>query len=526
MSNDSNTPARHDVHIDNESLGWVITSASLAGRPTRDFDVQGGKTWKAALADGVFIPVALQQDDAFNVRIVLDGGLTPEEEAQWVDRFSAPLDLADGVLALCAGTDLLHGFTGEAGRTHRCPVQPGRYLVEIFTFLHGINGTACLAKAGVRDAGLRRYIDTTRRGETPADWMWAVLGETPPRDPAEVEREARHAEAMNTSWRVWPEDAQLSIAGRTSERVDFLIRLSTLKAEPEPAKLKGGWYSAVQAPRKPAHFPAGIKADLPAEPTELPSTGLRLREDIEALVRHREPVLVEQGPVVLSLAEELALPHWLAWLCNSGTIAQLRIDLRGAAFDAAWPGPASGIAVDRTDEGYVIDLEVLHFNTDNLRRMLRIAGLLAALPDGTWLTMNLARPVNEGLAIPVPAGQPGFESGLHRYQGEVRAGEWRITHAWPAIPAGQLQQGLELARQVDRGGPIVAASEAEAQAIMAYALKHSANFQYRAMRNPERLPQLEGKALHCTHVGDLADLGQYALRVRFPDVWSCLDLAW
>src|SRR3954453_11709554 len=121
----------------------MIASEGLCGGDFSSVEA-GDDEWLQAVEDGVFLPFMLVQDDPFVIRIVLDGPLTEQEQAEWVGRTRHKLRVPDGRLAVIGGgPEYLWGEDmGEF--TRFLDVPPGDYLAELYTYYQGINGEYCL----------------------------------------------------------------------------------------------------------------------------------------------------------------------------------------------------------------------------------------------------------------------------------------------------------------------------------------------------------------------------------------------
>jgi hypothetical protein len=91
-----------DVYVPNESDGIVFTSRSLAGSGL----MPGERSWREAVGRGDLLPLSVEREDGFVVRVVV-GDLEEREDAEWVGRLTAPLRLPDGALAISGGIEKL-----------------------------------------------------------------------------------------------------------------------------------------------------------------------------------------------------------------------------------------------------------------------------------------------------------------------------------------------------------------------------------------------------------------------------------
>src|SRR4051812_5522268 len=96
------TMSRADFDVYNEATGFMITSKGLCGRDFSSVD-SGDETWNKAVAEGVFLPFELAQDDPFIIRVVLDEPLSRQEADEWVGCTRHKLKVPDGELAIIGG---------------------------------------------------------------------------------------------------------------------------------------------------------------------------------------------------------------------------------------------------------------------------------------------------------------------------------------------------------------------------------------------------------------------------------------
>jgi hypothetical protein len=231
---------RTEVSIYNEATGFVITSKNIGGQ---DFATADCFTdpWKQAVKEGIFLPVELVQDDSFNVRVVVDEPLLPEESEGWVDHWWGKLVIADGVLTITGGSEYLEGEEMD-DYTEYIDVPPGAYRADFYTFSPGVNGDYCLDSTEAPGTYFRR----TRSGEPMPAWLRYDLSDDPDLDPGHEDE-----------WEDADEDS-------CPQYADFLLHLTTLP-ESEAAtinnahlKLDEGWIPISVNPRKPEKFPLGL----------------------------------------------------------------------------------------------------------------------------------------------------------------------------------------------------------------------------------------------------------------------------
>lgn len=503
---------RKDVHVYNEATGFVITSGSFNGKKPRDFE---GKKWVERIKDGTFIPVMLVQDDSFNVRVIVNEALNQQESDEWVDRVVWKLAVPDGKLVITAGSELIEGEEMDEEYTKTLSIEPGTYQVEIYNQLPGVNGDFSLAEAGISEEEIPDYFKRTRPGNKMPEWMaqWLDLEE----DEDEGEGEEK-PDPRDTSWNAWDESEENQGPEEIGPSgIDFVLRLTPLKEEPSLPKLDENWLAIVQNPRVPEKCPLGLMSMEVAgihDRTPYVQKDLIYRAPVAEKTRDLPIAPIEGGPVELAI-EDAVLVYWFAWMCRDGVFVQARIDLNGRSFEPNWPNLKAGFAVERTPSGYVIDFEGNNSKWSNIRRLHRFGHLLKELPDGAVLEMDTCE-------VPEAYGSlaDSFEdnlAGFHRYRGEVSGGRWRIVESFPQLPRGDLEDILELSRQVDRGEPIRMRDQTELDAVL-----KDVTTQDFALR--DKPPVANGLSLSCADLMLTAFLGAWTLRARYSGRFDMISL--
>lgn len=130
---------RRDFYVYNEATGMLVTSARLGGKGWDN----GGKAWEKGVRNGDLIPVELVQDGPFVIRVVVGGGLEPQEAEEWVGRLDWKLRVPDGDLVVCGGPEyVLEDFDDEddspvAEFVRRMDIPRGEYRATLYTYLGG-----------------------------------------------------------------------------------------------------------------------------------------------------------------------------------------------------------------------------------------------------------------------------------------------------------------------------------------------------------------------------------------------------
>ncbi|MGH8078342.1 MAG: hypothetical protein ACREPE_13585 [Lysobacter sp.] len=253
----THSTVRRDLNLYNEANGWLITSASRSGLSTATpCRGSGSKQWRAAIADGGFLPVQVTEDNPINIRVVVNDRLVAREEAEWVDRLSWKLAVPDGRLVLAAGSEYVCEGEDDARFVREVEIPAGTYRVDVYSYLHGVNGRLGLRHAGVEDAAaLREYWEDTRGGDPVPAWLLSELRDAD-QDATESAEDALSV-AQKRSWRVWEESVHHATSDDAQELhlVDFLVHLTPLIELPPMPALDDGWFDCLQAPRRPQRAP-------------------------------------------------------------------------------------------------------------------------------------------------------------------------------------------------------------------------------------------------------------------------------
>ena len=248
---------RVDLYVPNEADVLVVTSAErLDGR--RPPLAEAGAELTELARSGAGALLGLEDDEPVVVRVVL-GAPTPQEDEEWVGRLELPLDLPDGRLALASGRGFLRGDYDEE-LVRFVEVPSGRYRVSIEAQLVGINGEACLERAGDLGADepgepLGAYFRRTRPGAEVPEWLQVHCAQFPHLDPGHEEE-----------WEDFAESDRFAALEEEAERtglgfVDLLLRLEPVAELPElHATFEEDGVLREAEVRKPARCPLGLRA--------------------------------------------------------------------------------------------------------------------------------------------------------------------------------------------------------------------------------------------------------------------------
>lgn len=229
---------RRDIAVYNEATGFTIHSAGFCGKPRDDV----AKDFRAHVEDGTILALSLVQDSSPHIRVITDA-LTPQEDAEWVDKVVWKLRVPDGELVFEGGFDP-RGADPDFMRTISVP--PGDYRVEVYTLYWSINGLSSLPPDD--DERFGTWFRRTRPGEEFPDVMKFYLGEDPDDDPGYEDE--------------WIEfyDSEAYEELEEPDMVDFIVRLLPFSSA-DRLTLQcddTGWFPIGINPRKPAKCPIGV----------------------------------------------------------------------------------------------------------------------------------------------------------------------------------------------------------------------------------------------------------------------------
>ena len=436
-----NWPVRRDVHVPNESDGFVFASASLRGSGL----VPGDEPWLQRVAACELLPLLVESEDAANVRVVVAGELTPDEQAGWVGRVSGGLHLADGRLALCGGAAWLidaDAWTDEFARV--IDVPPGDYQATLYCYASAPNGRLCLEAAG-SDERLGAWFRRTRPGQAMPAWLHNRCVDDLDEDPG-------HRAAWKKVGR-----------RRAGQVIDFLLHLVPA-AGIEPVEVGEHGFAEAGDCRIPEPFPLGlVPVELEGREDESePLATAPAAPDVAAQAAPFALTPIKGGPVEVPLVQ-LARVARLAWLCHPYTRPTLRLACAGQAPTLLEPNGAtltcSGgvIEVRFDDDGQPHGAEVA---------LVAVAKQLGVLPDGTEILLETSRTRQLQGARPV---------GLHRYRGQVASGAWRVAEAFPPTDAARLGAALALVETLVPARRLIARDESEAERIVERLKAHASH---------------------------------------------------
>lgn len=418
---------RLDIPVPNESDLFIFTSAALRGRGISP----GDREWSAAVGRGDILPLAVESEDAANVRVVVNEPLDAAEQAEWVGVVRSGLRVPDGTLLMAGGVAcVLEKDDWAQEDAQMVPIPPGDYTATLYCYASAPNGRWCVDEAG-GDEPLGAWC---RRSDPDQDfpaWLHNLCLDDPSLDPGHRARWKRETE-------------------RTGAVVDFLLHLQTAG---QPLAIAAcdeeGVFQAGEC-RRPDPFPRGIPVAGSSEeeaapvlpPARVPSPSPAPAGDLAPLVG---------GPVGVPVGKLARVAH-LAWSCQFYAHPALQV---------TWPGKAPKFeeveeATIRT-KGNATNIIFADQGQPSgaLLPLQAVAKQLAGAPDGTVIDLSTARPRGKD------------KQGVHRYRGVVQGGVWQIEAASPAVDAAVLTEALTLVEALENGRKLMARDEDEAARIEA-----------------------------------------------------------
>jgi len=243
---------RKDVFVENDSGGMSLLSSSVLERVIDD----GRENDQAFVEAHEAILSSLVGDDSFIARVVAGEPLTKDEQEQWITHYRWALKVPCGKLIVSGGfdPDMLGTWLeeGSSDAVQAVEVPPGHYLVDVYAYLHTMNGRVLLEQEWDEKLGV--WFRRDHPGRTFPSWVAGELAMYNSEDPGH-EAEWRELEASVASGALKVETSPLDWVG-------FLFHLQPFDASAEltPPE-EEAWFSANQGLRRPAQFPLGISSD-------------------------------------------------------------------------------------------------------------------------------------------------------------------------------------------------------------------------------------------------------------------------
>jgi hypothetical protein len=448
---------RADVFLENDSHGMSLLSSSVVDRA-----IAAGLGNDAPFVEAHEVVLGLLVgDDSFIARVVVNEPLTNAEREEWIAHYRTWLSVPCGRLLVCGGFDpdvLGWWKEGKTKGVRDIAVPAGKYLVDVYTYLHSMNGRVILSD--VLEVKLGEWFRQDHAGRSFPAWVAGELAVFPEFDPGHEAEWKKLADSVAKG--------TLAVEKAPLDWVSFVVHLQAFdpKAtldEPE----EGTWFGAGQGMRRPARFPMGISST--AEDPEY-------REALKELFPKKPPpppepvevfsqigslplVPVTGGPVVVPAAA-IAQVYRLGWFTAAFVHPEWRLEGPGVKHLAQFfVDPALPAVVG--DALHVRFAGGVPFNI--LNRVKKVGPEpWTHVPAGTTLEL-VTRSLQEKDAS---LGGPGFT----RYRGkiEVKDGQrvWAITEAFPPVSADVLRRAIALSAASESDHRLVLTSEDEAQRVL------------------------------------------------------------
>jgi hypothetical protein len=181
--------------------------------------------------------------------------LRTEEREEWIAHYRWALKVPCGTLLVAGGfdPDVLGQWLeeGEHDGVQAVDVPPGHYLVDVYTYLHSMNGRVILEQEWEEKLGAWFRRDHPRRAFP--SWVAGELSMFHEEDPGHEAEWDRLAASVAKG--------TLKVETDPLDWVGFLIHLqpfdpSAALTEPED----GDWFGAGQGLRRPTPFPLGVSS--------------------------------------------------------------------------------------------------------------------------------------------------------------------------------------------------------------------------------------------------------------------------
>jgi hypothetical protein len=368
-------------------------------------------------------------------KLLVAGGFDPDTLGQWLEE-------------------------GEHEGVQLVEVPAGHYLVDVYTYLHSMNGRVILEQEWEEKLGT--WFRRDHAGRAFPSWVAGEISMFHEEDPGH-EAEWDHLAAS-------VEKGTLKVETDPLDWVGFLVHLQPFDAsaaltEPED----GDWFGAGQGLRKPKPFPLGVSSREAKDP--------EYREALSALVGDEEegegtasesrvkPVDVfssvgwhrlepiEGGPLAIS-PRHMARLFRLAWFATSSAHPEVYAEGPGVPACAPLFEACKGTALQT-------DSTALRVQFEGPGGRFHALGLIASCDPSAWTQFP------DGTLLELATWAPGLdrseeaedapEVGTMRFRGTTRGqGEscvWEIRESYPRVSAATLSDALALSAEAEGGGP-------------------------------------------------------------------------
>jgi hypothetical protein len=506
---------RKDMYVQNDSGGYSLLSSSVVERVIDDARENDGAFVKAHEA----ILGSLVGDDSFLARVVVGEALSKEEASEWIAHYRWALTVPCGKLLVCGGFDpdvlgswVEEGEDSRMGGVAVVEVPKGHYLVDVYTYLHTMNGRVILEREWKTKLG--QWFREDHPGRAFPSWVAGELAMFHDEDPGHENEWENLRKSV--------EQGKLKIETDPLDWVSFLFHLQPFDPKAQLTQPEeGDWFGAGQGLRKPERFPLGVPAtvkdpeyrealsDLVGEEDGEEEQQASEPVDVLARVQPHAPTPIQGGPVEVS-PRQIAQLYRLAWFATSVPHPAVRVRGKNVGNLTGPFEVARGvIATGSGDE-------------------LRLAwgppcGAFAALlrldeidPDA-W-TLFPAGSVLELATYPLGDAEPPI--GVLRFSGPTRGhmdtSVWQIREAFPPVGAETLEEALALAAASADPKRLALRSPEEAKQVLARFKK-----QLGFMVDPGNAISVKGAEIQLAEESDstIPYVALTAFRHRYAQVW-------
>jgi hypothetical protein len=458
---------RKDVFVNNDSGGLSVLSSSVVERmidDARDDDLQFVRAHEAILG-------GLVGDASFVGRVVVGEPLLPEEQAQWIGHYRWALKVPCGRLLLCGGfdPDMMAQWLdeGEADYVQEVEVPKGHYVVDVYTYLHTMNGR--VIRDDVWQEKLGRWFRRDHPGRAFPSWVAGELTMFPEEDPGHEKEWGDLAASV--------ENGKLAVETTPLDWVSFVFHLQPFDpqlelGEPPP----DGWFAPEAGLRRPERFPLGVAATtkdrtyrdaledlVGSDEEDEHHGGPPTFEPIDVFARADAHPLtkIEGGPVEISPQQMLRL-YRLPWLATAAAHPEIRVRTEHAEnlaklFDGwEWvkaQGAGDTLRIGFAEGGRWSMLQVLEQNSPDTWTFF---------PSGSTLELATDAMDDDDEREP-PAGATRFRGPT---EGRVEPCVWKIEESYPAVSAATLREALALSEASENPKMLALRSPEEAQAAI------------------------------------------------------------
>jgi hypothetical protein len=501
---------RQDVFVANDSGGMSLLSSSIVQRVIED----GREDDEGFVKRHQAILGLLAGDDSFIARVVAGEPLTEDEQSQWIAHYRWALDIPCGKLLVCGGFDpgILEAWqeSGEHSDVRSLDVPPGKYLVDVYTYLHSMNGRVILGDVWRQKLGA--WFRRSHPGRAFPSWVAGELAMFNDEDPGHEGKWEDLAGSVKSG--------ALDVETEPLDWVGFLIHLQPFDPKARLSRPEeGGWFGAELGLRRPKILPLGLAAVGARDPEYhealAPLTGETLYEeepaqllDVWSQVKDRKPVELPGGPVAVAVKDWLRLFR-IAWLATTTSHPELRIE--GPKVHTLANAFSEQPGLEASLDGQVLSLR---FEVIGPRLFSR----LRKYPPETWAWVPEGSTL-ELLTCPTLA-DPDPELGLLRFRGKTHGAAenavWEVQAAYPAISADTLRSALRLTAAAESDSRLVLDSPEEARLVhkrflAEYGFLLADGNQALCKGNEIRFKNADENAMHF--------LAATAFQLRFTGVW-------